>query len=125
MQGHTTQKVANQFVTSPKLCPALTPSASTSSGIIKKGIGPSPNENPATKANEAITETNRHSYTIPNPKIKLETPIDEILHNSKGRRPEWSTREAAGIVVARFTSEIMREIRALEEGRMDVRIEVE
>lgn len=59
MKGLTTQNVANQFVTSPKLCPALTASASTNSEMIKKGIGPNPTENPATNPKLEMTEMSR------------------------------------------------------------------
>jgi hypothetical protein len=49
----------------------------------------------------------------------------EILHKRRGFRPLRSMRDADGSVVARLTSEIMRDIKADEEGRIDERMDVE
>jgi hypothetical protein len=121
----TTQKVAIQFVTRPKLCPALTASASTNSEMIRNGIGPRPIENPATNARLAITEIRRQEKTIPRPRNRLAIPMLEILQRRRGFRPLRSMREVEGSVVARLTSDIMRDISADDEGRIAERMDVE
>jgi hypothetical protein len=93
--------------------------------MIRKGIGPRPIENPATKAKLAITQINRQEYTMPSPRNRLETPILEILHNNKGFRPCRSMKCAEGSVIKRLTREIMSEIRAEEDGRIVDKIDVE
>jgi len=93
--------------------------------MMRKGIGPRPNEKQATKPRLAITVTRRQEYTIPRPRKRLANPILQMLHKSKGLRPLRSMREVDGRVVARLTRDIKRDIRADEDGKMDERMEVE
>ena len=93
--------------------------------MMRKGIGPKPIENPATYPRLAMTDIRRQEYTIPKPRKRLANPMLHMLHKSRGLRPLRSIREVDGIVVERFTRDMMREIRADEEGRMEERIDVE
>ena len=93
--------------------------------MMRKGIGPRPRENAATKDKLAVTETRRQPYTMPRPKKRLEIPILHILHNKRGFLPLRSIRDADGSVVAKLTRDIINEIKADEEGMMASRIEVE
>jgi hypothetical protein len=93
--------------------------------MIKKGMGPNPTEKPATKPKLAMTEISRQEYTMPRPRNKLMMPIVQILQSKSGFRPLRSIREAAGKVVARFMSEMMREISADDDGNIDERTDVE
>ena len=117
--------MAIQFVTRPKLCPALTASASTNSEMMRNGIGPRPIENPATKARLAITEVRGQERTIPRPRNRLAIPMLQILQRRRGFRPLRSMSEVEGRVVARLTRDIMRDMSADDEGRIAERMDVE
>jgi hypothetical protein len=93
--------------------------------MMRKGIGPRPIEKAATKAKLEMTQIRRQEYTIPRPRKRLATPMLEILHSNNGFRPLRSMRVVDGRVVQRLTRDMMREIKAEEEGRMEDRIEVE
>jgi len=93
--------------------------------MMRKGIGPRPIEKAATKAKLEITQMRRQEYTIPRPRKRLATPMLEILQSNSGFRPLRSMRVVEGRVVPRLIRDMMSEIRAEEEGRMDERIDVE
>jgi hypothetical protein len=93
--------------------------------MMRKGIGPRPIEKPATKPRLAMTDMRRQEYTIPRPRKRLANPMLQMLHKSNGLRPLRSMREVDGRVVARLTRDMMRDIRADEDGKMDERMEVE
>jgi hypothetical protein len=93
--------------------------------MMRKGIGPRPIEKAATKAKLEMTQIRRQEYTIPRPRKRLATPMLEILHSNNGFRPLRSMRVVDGRVVQRLTRDMMREIKAEEEGRMEDRIDVE
>ena len=93
--------------------------------MMRKGIGPRPIEKAATKAKLEMTQIRRQEYTIPRPRKRLAIPMLEILHSNNGFRPLRSMRVVDGRVVQRLTKDMMREIKAEEEGRMEDRIDVE